>query len=120
MRKMGEETTPACFPYLCHCRCSVDPRSSCYSYNPLFTPIREGHWDLGREPRTYQEAFVRTRFNLAGVIILLLTFSVSSYSQQTGAARRGLDAPATAGARSTANTRVTGTVVKSDVNEALS
>ena len=31
---------------------------------------------------------MRTRFYVAGLIILLLAFSISIYSQQTGAARR--------------------------------
>jgi carboxyl-terminal processing protease len=64
---------------------------------------------------------VRTRFYLAGAIILLLTFSVGIYSQ-TGAARRATNnaSDAASGARPGANTRVTGAVVKSDVSEALS
>jgi carboxyl-terminal processing protease len=58
---------------------------------------------------------------VAGVFILLLTLSASFYSQQTGSARRPAnlgDAPASSG-KSTANSRVTGAVVKSDVDEAL-
>jgi carboxyl-terminal processing protease len=65
---------------------------------------------------------VRTRFYLAGVVILLLTLSASFYSQQTGSARRQASAPADApstGAKSGANPRVTGAVVKGDVDEAL-
>jgi len=61
---------------------------------------------------------------LTGVIILLLTISVGSYAQQAGATRRPTnnvgDASASAGAKSSANSRVSPAVVKSDVNEALS
>lgn len=67
---------------------------------------------------------MRTRSYLAVVIILLLTISAIVYSQQTGSVRRPtsnpVDAPAAAGARSSANSRVSGAVVKSDVGEALS
>jgi carboxyl-terminal processing protease len=65
---------------------------------------------------------VRTRFYLAGVVILLLTLSASFYSQQTGSARRQASTPADApstGAKSGINSRVTGAVVKGDVDEAL-
>lgn len=63
---------------------------------------------------------MRTRFYVAGVFILLLTLSASFYSQQTGSARRPAngDVPASGG-KSSANSRVTGAVVKSDVDEAL-
>ena len=67
---------------------------------------------------------MRTRFYVAGVIILLLALSASLYSQQTGSARRQpnnpADAPAPASAKSSVNPRVSGAVVKSDVSEALS
>ena len=67
---------------------------------------------------------MRTRFYVAGVVILFLILSASLYSQQTGSTRRQTttpaDTPAATGARSGANSRVSGTVVKSDVAEALS
>ena len=67
---------------------------------------------------------MRTRFYVTGLIILLLALSVSIYSQQTGAARRSAtnaaNAPASAGARSSANSRVSSAIVRSDVSEALS
>ena len=67
---------------------------------------------------------MRTRFYVAGLITLFLTFSISIYSQQTGATRRQAsnagDAPAPSGARSSSTARVSSAVVKSDVNEALS
>lgn len=67
---------------------------------------------------------MRTRFYLAGLIILLSTFSFSIYSQQTGAARRpatsAANASAPAGTRASANSRVNSAIVKSDVSEALS
>ena len=67
---------------------------------------------------------MRTRFYVTGVIILLLSLSASLYSQQTGSARRQTnnpaDTPATASAKSSANSRVSGAVVKGDVAEALS
>jgi carboxyl-terminal processing protease len=60
---------------------------------------------------------------VAGVFILLLTLSASFYSQQTGSARRAASSPAgevpASGAKSGANSRVTGAVVKTDVDEAL-
>jgi carboxyl-terminal processing protease len=65
---------------------------------------------------------VRTRFYVAGVFILLLTLSASFYSQQTGSARRPASTPGdvpASGAKSGTNSRVTGAVVKSDVDEAL-
>jgi len=61
---------------------------------------------------------------VAGVVILLLILSASLYSQQTGSARRQTttpaETPAATSAKSGGNSRVNGTVVKSDVAEALS
>ena len=65
---------------------------------------------------------MRTRFYVAGVIILLVALSASLYSQQTGSARRQTNKPANipASASANANSRTSGAVVKSDVEEALS
>ena len=67
---------------------------------------------------------MRTRFYMAGVIILLLALSASLYSQQTGSARRQPsnppDATTPANAKASSTARVSGAVVKSDVTEALS
>lgn len=66
---------------------------------------------------------MRTRFNLPGalIVILVLAFSANTQSQQTGTARRQ-PASSTEAATTKPNsaTRVTGTVVKNDLAEALS
>ena len=66
---------------------------------------------------------MRTRFYVAGVITLLLALTASLYSQ-TGSARRQTNkpanVPASAGASDGGNSRTSGAVVKSDVEEALS
>ena len=66
---------------------------------------------------------MRTRFYVAGVITLLLALTASLYSQ-TGSARRQTNkpanVPASAGASAGGNSRTSGAVVKSDVEEALS
>jgi len=72
---------------------------------------------------------VRIRFYSPAAILLLLalSFSANIYSQQTGTARRQPNNPPVAStsadpnaAKSSANSRVSGAVVKSDVAEALS
>ena len=66
---------------------------------------------------------MRTRFYVAGVITLLLALTASLYSQ-TGSARRQTNkpanVPASAGASAGGNSRTSGAMVKSDVEEALS
>lgn len=69
---------------------------------------------------------MRTRFYSPAAIffILALSFSANIYSQQTGTARRQPNNPSettsSANSKTTANARVTGAVVKSDLAEALS
>ena len=91
---------------------------------PLFRGLKGAQYRISGQELGLQEAFVRTRFYLAGLIILLSTFSFSIYSQQTGAARRpatsAANASAPAGTRSSVTSRVSSAIVKSDVSEALS
>ena len=63
---------------------------------------------------------MKTRFYFTGVAILLFALSASLYSQQTGSARRQTNQPANPPAPASGIARATGTVVKSDVEEALS
>jgi carboxyl-terminal processing protease len=69
---------------------------------------------------------VRTRFYspVAILFILALSFSGNIYSQQTGSARRQpinpSESSASANTKSSANSRVSSAVVKSDLSEALS
>lgn len=64
---------------------------------------------------------MRTRFYLPIVVIFLFILSASIYSQQPGSARRPANSPTdTAATKASANSRVSGAVVKSDVQEALS
>ncbi len=67
---------------------------------------------------------MRTRSYLRAAMffVLALSFSANTYAQQTGSARRQLNAPpeGSASARSSAAARASAAVVKSDVAEALS
>jgi carboxyl-terminal processing protease len=67
---------------------------------------------------------VRPRFYSSSAIILLLILAASIYSQQAGSARRqpasGTESAGATNGKPSSSSRVTGTMVKSDLSEALS